>query len=96
MPELATAFVAGLRGEADHVVGAIIGSNMFNILGAIGISATLRTLPIDEKLFHFELPALLGFTLLMAVFLYTGRRIVRWEGIVLLCGYGVFMGFLFR
>ena len=32
----------------------------------------------------------------MAVFLYTGRRIVRWEGIVLLCGYAVFMGFLFR
>ncbi len=95
-PELATAFVAGLRGEADLVVGAIIGSNMFNILGAIGVSATLRTLPIDEKLFRFELPALVGFTVLMAVFLYTGRRIVRWEGIVLLCGYGVFMGFLFR
>ncbi len=96
MPELATAFVAGLRGEADLVVGAIIGSNMFNILGALGVSATLRTLPIDEALFHFELPALVGFTLLMAAFLYTGRRLVRWEGIVLLCSYGVFMGLLFR
>ncbi len=96
MPELATAFVVGLRGEADLVVGAIIGSNMFNTLGALGVSATLRTLPIDEALFHFELPALVGFTLLMAVFLYTGRRLVKWEGIVLLCSYGVFMGILFR
>ena len=96
MPELATAFVAGLRGEADLVIGAIIGSNLFNILGALGVSATLRTLPIDEALFHFELPALVGFTLVMAIFLYTGRRLVRWEGIVLLCSYGVFMGLLFR
>ena len=96
MPELATSIVAGLRGEADLVVGAIIGSNLFNILGAIGVSATLRTLPIDEKLFHFELPALVTFTFVMAIFLYTGRRLVRWEGIVLLCSYGVFMGLLFR
>ena len=95
-PELATSFVAGLRGEADLVVGAIIGSNLFNILGAIGVSATLRTLPIDEKLLYFELPALVGFTLLMAIFLYTGRRIVRWEGMVLLGCYAVFMGLLFR
>ncbi len=96
MPELATSIVAGLRGEADLVVGAIIGSNLFNILGAIGVSASLRRLPIDEKLFHFELPVLVGFTLAMAVFLYTGRRLVRWEGIVLLCSYGVFIGLLFR
>jgi len=95
-PELATSFVAGLRGEADLVVGAIIGSNLFNILGAIGVSATLRTLPIDEKLLYFELPALVGFTLLMAIFLYTGRRIVRWEGMVLLGCYAMFMGLLFR
>jgi len=95
-PELATSFVAGLRGEADLVVGAIIGSNLFNILGAIGVSATLRTLPIDEKLLYFELPALVGFTLLMAIFLYTGRRIVKWEGMVLLGCYAVFMGLLFR
>jgi len=95
-PELATSFVAGLRGEADLVVGAIIGSNLFNILGAIGVSATLRTLPIDEKLLYFELPALVGFMLLMAIFLYTGRRIVRWEGMVLLGCYAVFMGLLFR
>ena len=95
-PELATSFVAGLRGEAVLVVGAIIGSNLFNILGAIGVSATLRTLPIDEKLLYFELPALVGFMLLMAIFLYTGRRIVRWEGMVLLGCYAVFMGLLFR
>lgn len=96
LPELATAFVAGLRKEADLVVGTIVGSNMFNILGAIGISATLRPLAIDRRLLSFEFPALIAMTLLVSVFLYTGRRVVRWEGIVLLGSYTAFIALLFR
>jgi cation:H+ antiporter len=91
LPELATSFVAGLRKEADLVVGNIVGSNLFNILGALGLSATLRPLPIDPALLRFEIPALVGFTLAMAVFLTTGAKVVRWEGAALLLGYGVFI-----
>ncbi|HXV59434.1 MAG TPA: calcium/sodium antiporter [Vicinamibacteria bacterium] len=91
VPELATSIVAGLRKEADLVVGNIVGSNLFNVLGALGLSAAIRPIPVDSRLLGFELPALVGITLLATLFLYTGRRLVRWEGIVLFAGY---LGFL--
>lgn len=91
LPELATSFVAGLRKEADLVVGNIVGSNLFNILGALGVSATLRPLPIDPALLRFEMPALVVITLAMAWFLSTGRRVERWEGALLLAAYALFI-----
>jgi cation:H+ antiporter len=91
LPELATSFVAALRKEADLVVGNIVGSNLFNILGALGLSAAIRPLPIDGRLLRFEFPALASFTLAMAVFLVTGRKVSRWEGLVLVFGYVAFV-----
>ena len=96
LPELATSVVAGMRRQADLVVGTIIGSNVFNILGALGLSALIRPINIDPALLRFEFPALIGFTLVTALFLYTGKRLVRWEGVFLLCGYVTFIALLFR
>jgi len=96
LPELATSVVAGLRHQADLVVGAIIGSNVFNILGALGLSALIHPITIDATLVRFEFPALIGLTLMTALFLYTGKRLVRWEGAVLLAAYVAFMLLLFR
>lgn len=96
LPELATSVAAGLRRQADLVVGAIVGSNVFNILGALGVSAAIQPLSLDPALVRFEFPALVTFTILTAIFLYTGRRLTRWEGLLLLAGYAVFIALLFR
>ena len=96
LPELATSVVAGMRRQADLVVGTIVGSNVFNILAALGLSALIRPINIDPALLRFEFPALIGFTLVTALFLYTGKRLVRWEGVFLLCGYVTFIALLFR
>lgn len=95
LPELATSVVAVRRGEADIMVGNLVGSNMFNILGALAISAVIRPVAVNPSLLRFEFPALLVFSLAMAVTLYTGKRVVRWEGGVLLAGYVVFIALLF-
>jgi cation:H+ antiporter len=92
LPELATSVVAGLRRETDLVVGNIIGSNLFNILGALGLSATIRPISIRETLLHLELPMLMVFTVSMAAFLYTDRKLVRWEGWFLIVMYALFIG----
>lgn len=96
LPELATALIAALKKEGDLVVGTIIGSNVFNVLGAIGVSALFKPIPIDPALLRFEFPVLMLFTVLMAVFLYTGGRMVRWEGAALLLGYFGFIVLVFR
>ncbi len=91
LPELATSFIAALRKEADLVVGNIVGSNLFNILGALGLAAVIHPLPIDAALLRFEFPVLALFTLAMVVFLRTGHRVSRWEGLVLFAGYFAFV-----
>ncbi len=96
LPELATSVVAGLKGQTDLVIGAIVGSNVFNILGALGLSTIIQPIHIDPALLRFEFPALMAFTLATAIFLYTGKRLVRWEGAFLLGGYAAFIALVFR
>jgi cation:H+ antiporter len=73
----------------------LVGSNLFNILGALGLSALIRPVQVAPSLLRFEFLALLLFTGAMAVVLYTGQRVSRAEGGVLLALYVVFMTWLF-
>ena len=95
LPELATSVVAVRRGEADIMVGNLVGSNLFNILGALAVSAVIRPVPVDPELLKFEFPALMVFTAAMAVMLFTSKRVQRWEGVILLVSYAAFIGLLF-
>lgn len=91
LPELATSVVAALRGEGAICVGNLVGSNLFNILGAIGLSAVIRPFAASPSLMSFEFPLLLLFTAAMGIVLLTGKRVQRWEGALLLTGYLLFM-----
>ncbi len=95
LPELATSVIAGLRKETDLIVGNIVGSNLFNILGALGVSALVKPVAIDESLLGFEFIALVVITLLTTLFLFTGKRLTRMEGIGLLASYATFITVLF-
>ncbi len=95
LPELATALVAARRRQADIIIGNLVGSNLFNILGALGLSALIRPVQVAPSLLRFEFLALLLFTGAMAVVLYTGQRVSRAEGGVLLALYVIFMTWLF-
>lgn len=91
LPELATSIVAVLRGESDVLVGNLVGSNIFNLLGALGAGAMIRALPVSPAIVAFDLPAVLVFSLAMTIFLFTGRAVVRWEGALLLLGYAAYI-----
>ena len=95
LPELATSVVAARRNEADIMVGNLVGSNIFNILGALSVSAVIRPVTVNPALLRFEFPVLIVFTIAMAAVLFTGRKVQRWEGGLLLVGYFVFIGLLF-
>jgi cation:H+ antiporter len=95
LPELSISVIAAIRGHADVAVGNILGSNIFNLLGILGVSAVLQPLPVHARILQFDQWVMLGSALLLLLFLYTGRRLSRLEGGIFLAGYGAYLGFSF-
>ncbi|MDI6403145.1 hypothetical protein QLX67_14145, partial [Balneolaceae bacterium ANBcel3] len=91
LPELATAFVAALRKENELILGGIIGSNIMNILFILGVTAIIKPLGL-ESIQLMDLAIMIGLTLILWPFFYTGQRLCRKEGTFLLL---VFAGYLF-
>ncbi len=92
LPELATSVAAVRRNEVQIVVGNVMGSNIFNVLGALGIAAVARPIAIDPQVWTREMPGVILLTLLAGLFLYTGPRLTRTEGGLLLAAYAVYLG----
>lgn len=96
LPELSISVIAAIRRHADVAVGNILGSNIFNVLGILGVSALLQPLPVHERILQFDQWVMLGSSLLLLLFLYTGRRLSRAEGGILLAGYGMYVWLSFK
>lgn len=95
LPELTISVIATLRRHADVAVGNVLGSNIFNLLAILGVSALLQPLPVHKRILIFDQWFMLGTALLLLIFLYSGSRLNRWEGGILLAAYGVYAGLSF-
>jgi cation:H+ antiporter len=93
MPELASSIVATIKKEYDIAIGNIIGSNIFNILGIIGISSLIKPLSAIA-ISNIDLYAMLGVTLLLLPFFRTQYTLKRDEGIFMIALYGMYMYYL--
>jgi cation:H+ antiporter len=94
LPELATSVLAAIRREPDIAVGNAVGSNVLNILGVLGAAALMRPMPVVPSLLRFELPIMIGVSVLLLPLAWTRLRLERWEGVVLVAGYVVFVAVL--
>lgn len=83
LPELATTVMAAIRRQADVAIGNVIGSNLFNLLGIIGIASLVAPIPVDPAFLRFDLWVMLGASLLLIPFVYLHRDIGRVWGVVL-------------
>lgn len=95
LPELATSVVAALKKQADIAIGNIVGSNIFNVFFVIGTTSTILALPITSAL-TVDILISIGATLLLLLFMLIGgrHRLVRWEGIVFVMLYIVYLVYL--
>jgi cation:H+ antiporter len=95
LPELLVSIKAALAGKSESALGNIFGSNVFNVLGVVGIPGLFATLSIDQQTFTLGVPLLILATVL---FVISGisRKIHLQEGIFYLCIYFVFIGKLFN
>ncbi len=89
LPELVTSVVASLRGERDIAVGNIVGSNLFNLLGVLGLSALVAPTAIEvaASVLAFDLPFMTAVAFACLPVFFTGGIISRWEGGFLLAYY---------
>ena len=94
LPELATFVTAAIHKNQELAVGNIIGSNIFNIFGIVGISAFIHPLSVDHQLNTLHFPVMLGAALLLCGVMYFGKKVSRTEGIGLLVAYAGYAGVL--
>jgi cation:H+ antiporter len=94
LPELATSVLAAFRKEADIAVGNAVGSNVLNVLGVLGPTALIQPLAIAPSLLRFELPVMIGASLLLLPLAWTSFCLRRWEGALLVGGYVAFIALL--
>jgi len=93
LPEFATSLLAAIKKESDIAVGNIVGSNIFNILGILGVSAMITPLS-SSGITGVDLAVMAAFALGLWVFSATGHRISRTEGLLMLVPYAGYVVWL--
>ena len=96
LPELATTLVAAFRKETEVAIGTLVGSNIFNILAIMGISALVAPdgVPVPRSAIFLNLPVMLVAALLVTAFVWLRRPIGRVAGISMTLGYLAYMTIL--
>lgn len=89
LPELVTSVTAAKKGKPDIAIGNIVGSNIFNILFVVGISALIHPVAFAEG-FRFDSIVSGVAALLLILFCVKDKKLKRWQGILLLAGYGLY------
>ena len=87
LPELATSVVATIRGERDIAIGNIVGSNIFNILGVLGVTAAIEPIPVSAQVLSFDLPVMLGVAIACLPVFYSRFTVDRWEAVIFLLAF---------
>jgi cation:H+ antiporter len=94
-PEVAVSVGAALDGNTDIAVGNVVGSNIFNVLFILGLSAVITPLVVHSQIIRQEVPIMIGTSVGLVVMVLDGR-LGRWESALLLALLAAYMGFLVR
>ncbi|MCM3745124.1 calcium/sodium antiporter [Sporosarcina luteola] len=94
LPELVTSISAALKKESEIALGNIVGSNIFNILFVLGVSATISPLAVNDKMF-VDVILMIVLTMVLLVFSRTSFKIGKREGSVLVIAYIIYMAYIF-
>ena len=101
MPELVVSFIGALNGNPDVAIGNVVGSNIFNVLGILGLTALFFPIAVSRSNMKFELPVCIFVSFLLTVLVFnffTGGSpmISRIDGMILLVCFGLFMWYSFH
>jgi len=95
LPEVATSVLASFRGQRDIAVGNVVGSNVFNLLGVLGVAAALSAgIVVPPAVLSFDFPVMTAVALACLPIFFTGLMISRWEAGIFLGYYGAYTTYL--
>lgn len=96
LPEVATSIMASIKGERDIAVGNIVGSNLFNIMSILGLTAIIlpENIPVSAGILGFDLPVMVAVSVACLPIFFTGNKIARWEGVLFFGYYLIFTIYL--
>lgn len=97
VPELATSIMAAVKKETAISIGNIVGSNIFNLLAILGITSVLKPINVSQELISVDIWWMIGVAVLLILTLLPLKRsvITRWEGLLLVSVYLLYMVLLF-
>lgn len=91
LPEVATSLIAAFRRQSDIAIGNVIGSNIFNVLGILGVTALITPIPVSDRFLTFDLPVMIAALCVLTGLLLTRPQIGRGVGAMMLLGYGIYI-----
>ena len=95
LPELATSVLAAIRGERDIAVANVVGSNIFNVLTVLGISAIAGgSIAVSDAARRVDIPVMIAAAIILVPMCWSRFSIARWEGIVLVLFYVAYVAYL--
>lgn len=95
LPELATAISASLKKHSDVVIGNVLGSNLFNILAILGITAMIKPVPIGGQIAAFDIPFTLGIAAITLFAIFVFKKIDRLSAVFCLIAYAAYIAWLY-
>ena len=101
MPEMTVSFLGAMNGNADVAIGNVVGSNIFNVFGILGLTAMFFPVTFGRENLKFDIPFCVGVSVILSLlffnfFVGTGNCIGRFDGILLLVAFAAFMWISFR
>jgi cation:H+ antiporter len=96
LPETATSIVAAVRGERDIAVGNVVGSNVFNILGVLGVASVLSPngIEVATSSLHFDIPVMIAVACACLPVFFVNNTIARWQGGAFVAYYVAYVAYL--
>jgi cation:H+ antiporter len=94
MPELVTSVIAARRGQSDIALGNVVGSNIFNILGVLGVTAAIQPVAVAHQIATLDIWVMLAATVALVGYAMRGRRVTRGQGAVFVLAYAGYVAAL--
>lgn len=94
LPELVTTVIAMRKGQSDVALGNVLGSNIFNILGILGVTALVQPMQVPAQIVQVDIWVMAAATVLLLLLARSGWRIDRREGLAMLACYAAYLGWL--